>query len=88
MLLTIAHIGPKSGKSGNKSQYDALTRVYIDRIAPYIPCQTEAFPTEAAFLAWLTRPKQPGRVPALPVLLDSRGRPLSSTEFEIGRAHV
>ena len=82
MLLTLAHIGPKSGpKSGAKSQYEALTRLYIDRIAPYIPCQTEAFATEAAFLAWLTRPKQPGRVPALPVLLDSRGRQQSSTEF-------
>jgi 23S rRNA (pseudouridine1915-N3)-methyltransferase len=81
MLLTFTHIGPKSGKSGAKSQYEALTRLYIDRIAPYIPCQTESFPSEAAFLVWLTRPKQPGRVPALPVLLDNRGRQLSSAEF-------
>jgi len=83
MQLTVAHIGPlKSGKSGPKAQFDALTRLYIDRIAPYYPCQTEAFPTEAAFLAWLTRPKQAGRLPALPVLLDgSRGRQLTSAEF-------
>jgi 23S rRNA (pseudouridine1915-N3)-methyltransferase len=81
MLLTVAHIGPKSGKSGAKSQYESLTRLYIDRITSYIPCQTEAFATEATFLAWLTRPKQAGRIPALPVLLDSRGRQLSSTEF-------
>ena len=85
MLLTLAHIGPKSGpksgKAGAKSQYDTLTRLYIDRIAPYIPCQTEAFVSEAAFLAWLARPKQPGRIPALPVLLDSRGRQFTSTEF-------
>src|ERR1700679_1337692 len=83
MLLTLAHIGPRSGsKSGNpKSQYDVLSRLYLDRITPYIPCQPEAFATEAAFLAWLTRPKQPGRIPALPVLLDSRGRQFSSTEF-------
>lgn len=81
MQLTVAHIGPKSSKPGAKSHYDALTRLYIDRTTPYIPCQTEAFATEAAFLAWLTHPKQPGRVPALPVLLDSRGRQFSSTEF-------
>jgi 23S rRNA (pseudouridine1915-N3)-methyltransferase len=81
MLLTVAHIGPKSGKSGVKSNYEALTRVYLDRIAPYIPCQTESFATEAAFLTWLTKPKQSGRTAAFPVLLDSRGRQFSSTEF-------
>jgi 23S rRNA (pseudouridine1915-N3)-methyltransferase len=81
MLLTLAYIGPKQGKSGPKSHYDVLTRLYIDRIVPYIPCQSEAFASEAAFLGWLTRPKQPGRIPALPVLLDSRGRALSSTEL-------
>jgi 23S rRNA (pseudouridine1915-N3)-methyltransferase len=84
MLLTFAHIGPKPARSSSKSQYDALTRLYIDRITPYIPCQPEAFPTESAFLAWLARPANSGkaaRLPALPVLLDSRGRQLTSTEF-------
>jgi 23S rRNA (pseudouridine1915-N3)-methyltransferase len=81
MQLTLAHIGPKAGKAGAKSHYDALTRLYIERIAPYIPCQSEAFVSEAAFLTWLTRPKQAGRTAALPVLLDSRGRQLGSSEF-------
>jgi len=84
MLLTLAHIGPKSQKAGPKAHYDILTHLYIDRIAPYNPCNTEAFPTESAFLAWLSRPANSGkaaRLPALPVLLDSRGRALSSTEF-------
>jgi 23S rRNA (pseudouridine1915-N3)-methyltransferase len=81
MLMTVAHIGPKSGKSGAKSYYDALTRMYLDRIGPYIPCQAEVFASEAAFLAWLSHPKQSGRTAAFPVLLDSRGRQLSSTEF-------
>jgi 23S rRNA (pseudouridine1915-N3)-methyltransferase len=82
--LTIAHIGPKSGKAGPKSHYDALTRLYLDRIAPYHPIQPEAFSTESAFLAWLAQPKQSGkaaRLPAIPVLLDSRGKQLASTEF-------
>jgi 23S rRNA (pseudouridine1915-N3)-methyltransferase len=84
MQLTLAHIGPKSGKSGPKASYESLTRLYIDRITPYYPIQTEAFPSEAAFLAWLAQPRQSGkaaRLPAIPVLLDSRGRQLASAEF-------
>jgi 23S rRNA (pseudouridine1915-N3)-methyltransferase len=87
MLLTLAHIGSKSPKSGDKAPYNTLTRLYLDRIAPYHPIQAEAFPTEAAYLAWLTRPRQAGnttRTPILPIFLDgSRGRSLSSTEFAV-----
>lgn len=88
MNLTLAHIGSKSGskpgKTGPKSQYDTLTRLYIDRITPYVPCQSEAFSSETAFLSWLTHPRQSGkstRLPALPVLLDSHGRQFTSVEF-------
>jgi 23S rRNA (pseudouridine1915-N3)-methyltransferase len=84
MQLTLAHIGPKSGKAGPKSNYDSLTRLYLDRITPYHPIHSEAFLTESAFLAWLAQPKQSGkaaRLPAIPVLLDSRGKQLNSTEF-------
>ena len=79
MQLTLAHIGPKSPKSGDKSHFDSLTRLYLDRINPYYPIQTEAFPTEVAFLAWLQKSRS--RTPIFPILLDSRGRQLSSTEF-------
>ena len=85
MLLTLAHIGseksPKSPppKSTSKSNFDALTRLYLDRTTPYHPTQTQAFPTESAFLAWL--PKQLARQPATVILLDSRGRQLTSPEF-------
>jgi len=79
MFLTLAHIGPKSPKSGDKAAYETLTRLYLDRTQPYIRTESEVFATEASFLAWLTR--QSGRVPILPVLLDSRGRQLSSREL-------
>ena len=79
MLLTLAHIGGKPGKSGPKAGFDALTRLYMDRIGPYHPCNSEVFATEAAFLAWIGR--QQSRVPAVAVLLDSRGRQLSSEDF-------
>jgi 23S rRNA (pseudouridine1915-N3)-methyltransferase len=81
MLLTLAHIGPKSPKTGDKAAYETLTRLYLDRIQPYIPAHPETFPTEAAFLTWLTRPKTSTRVPILTVFLDSRGRQLSSREL-------
>jgi 23S rRNA (pseudouridine1915-N3)-methyltransferase len=79
MLLTLAHIGPKAPKSGDKAHYDTLTRLYLDRIALYYPIHTEAFPAEAAFLAWLQKSRS--RAPIRPILLDSRGRQLSSTEL-------
>jgi 23S rRNA (pseudouridine1915-N3)-methyltransferase len=83
MLLTVAHIGPKPSKIGGKAQYDILTRLYLDRVTSYHPNNTEAFPTETSFLAWLTRPGVKNtRTPVLPVFLDgSRGRALTSVEF-------
>jgi 23S rRNA (pseudouridine1915-N3)-methyltransferase len=84
MQITLAHIGGKAGKTGPKSNYEALTRLYIDRIVPYFPCTAEVFPTEAAFLTWLAAPRQSGkatRVAALPMFLDSRGKQMTSTDF-------
>ena len=92
MQLTLAHIGPRKSsqpRSANpKAVYESLTRVYLDRIAPYFPCQGQAFPTESDFLTWLASPRQlsalaqaPSRHPVIPVLLDRGGRQLSSTEF-------
>jgi len=76
MRLTLAHIGPKpSAKEG----YEALTALYLGRCAPYASCQAEAFRTEEAFLEWLDR--QRGRRPAVTVLLDSRGRAMTSEDF-------
>jgi 23S rRNA (pseudouridine1915-N3)-methyltransferase len=79
MLLTLTHIGPKAARSGARSGYDALTRMYLERIQPYHSVKSDAFPTEAGFLEWL--PRQQARLPACPVLLDSTGRQLSSTDF-------
>jgi 23S rRNA (pseudouridine1915-N3)-methyltransferase len=84
MQLTLAHIGPKPPKSGAKAAYDTLTTLYLDRINPYYPIQTQAFPTEAAYLTWLARhsgPLSKTRTPALIILLDSRGKQLASSEF-------
>jgi len=76
MQLTLAHIGSSSRA---KDGFGPLVQDYLDRCAPFARCQVESFRTEEAFLEWLTR--QQGRTPALPVLLDSRGRPMTSEAF-------
>ena len=76
MQLTLAHIGMRPG---SRDEFDALTRLYLDRCAPFARCRVEAFRTEDALLEWLDR--QQGRTPVVPVLLDSRGRQLTSEAF-------
>lgn len=91
MLLTLAHIGPKPNP---KDEFDILTRLYLDRCAPFARCEAQAFKTEDAFVEWLSR--QSGRTPILPVLLDSRGRAFSSETFaawlgkrrDLGAQHI
>ena len=76
MLLTLAHIGPRMG---SKDEFDPLTRMYLERCSAFARCQSEAFRTEEVMLAWLNR--QQGRTPAMAVLLDSRGRQMTSEAF-------
>lgn len=76
MLLTLAHVG---ARPSSKDGFDALTRIYLDRCSAFARCQSEAFRTEEALLEWLDR--QQGRSRAVPVLLDSRGRQMTSEVF-------
>jgi 23S rRNA (pseudouridine1915-N3)-methyltransferase len=84
MKITLAAVLPR--RSRTKSEpYDRLLADYTERIARYTSCDSEIFETEAALLEWLAR--QPGRTPAHAVLLDSRGKQLSSEELaeRVGR---
>lgn len=76
MQLTLAHIGPAGGA---RDPFEALTRMYMDRCQKYVSCDTKAFRTEPAFMDW--RSRQVGRTPAVTVLLDSRGRAMTSEAF-------
>lgn len=76
MLLTIAHVG---AKSGSKDGFDALTGLYLDRCSAFARCEANAFRTEEALLEWLER--QQHRTPVVAVLLDSRGRQMTSEAF-------
>jgi 23S rRNA (pseudouridine1915-N3)-methyltransferase len=76
MRVTLAHIG---NRSNAKEGIDALAQIYLDRCSPFARCQAEAFRTEAAFFEWLGR--QQGRTAAASVLLDSRGKQMTSEAF-------
>jgi 23S rRNA (pseudouridine1915-N3)-methyltransferase len=76
MNLTLAYVGAKSRQ---KDGFDALTQTYLDRCAPFAVCKSQAFLAEEALLDWIAR--QHGRGPALPVLLDSRGKQMTSEAF-------
>lgn len=75
MQITLAHVGARPAKDG----FDALTQIYLKRCSSFARCQAEGFRNEEALLEWLDR--QPGRVSAVTVLLDGRGRAMSSEVF-------
>jgi 23S rRNA (pseudouridine1915-N3)-methyltransferase len=88
MQLTIAHVGAKiggksgargGGKAAARDAIESLIEVYLERTSAWARCQTEAFKSESALLEWVG--KQQGRTPAVAVLLDSRGRQLTSEAF-------
>ena len=76
MNVTLAHIGARPAA---KDEFDALTAVYLGRCSAFAHCKAEAFRTEDALLDWLQRLE--GRTPAVTVLLDSRGRQMTSEVF-------
>jgi 23S rRNA (pseudouridine1915-N3)-methyltransferase len=76
MQLTLAHIGARPGSSDT---FEGLTQTYFQRMAAFARCEAAAFKTEKALLDWIDR--QQGRTPAVAVLLDSRGRQMTSEAF-------
>jgi 23S rRNA (pseudouridine1915-N3)-methyltransferase len=53
--------------------------MYLDRCTSFARCETENFRSEQAFFDWLDR--QQRRTAAVTVLLDSRGRQMTSEKF-------
>lgn len=76
MQVTLAHIGERVAA---KDGFEPLVQRYLERSGALARCATEGFRTEKALLEWLER--QQGRTPAAVVLLDSRGRQMSSEAF-------
>ena len=76
----MAQVGPRPPKTGVKAGYEALVSMYLERVGAWHTALTETQATEAAMLEWFGRTGK-GRSVAVPVLLDSRGKGMSSGEF-------
>lgn len=76
MQITLTHIGARPGSRGD---LEPMVQNYLERSSALARCRTEAFRSEDAFLEWLDR--QQGRTPAIAVLLDGRGKQMSSEAF-------
>ena len=76
MDLTLAHIGPRPG---SKDSFEELTKLYLGRCSAFAHCQAEAFKAEETFFDWVG--KRQGRTQPVVVLMDSRGREMTSEVF-------
>ena len=77
MKLRVAWIAPKS--RSKEPAYDSLTREYVARIAKYQTIEASDLPSEEALLKAVER--STGRTVPLLVLLDSRGKEITSEQF-------
>ncbi|HEY5211991.1 MAG TPA: 23S rRNA (pseudouridine(1915)-N(3))-methyltransferase RlmH [Acidobacteriaceae bacterium] len=73
MQVTLAHIGAPARK---QDPYEGLVSDYLKRCVGVARCHSQSFRTEGAFLDWLGRQK--GRTEPVVLLLDGRGRQMSS----------
>ncbi len=76
MQLTIGYIGARASA---RDEAGVLTQGYVQRASVFIPCEATCFRTESELMAWLDH--KPGRIAPVAVLLDSRGRQMSSEVF-------
>jgi 23S rRNA (pseudouridine1915-N3)-methyltransferase len=78
--LLLAAISPtrSRAKSGAAA---TLAADYIARAARYVPCDSLTYPSETALLASLDQSARSARTAPVLILLDSRGKQLSSPDF-------
>lgn len=77
MKLRVVWIAQKS--RSKEPAYDALTREYLSRISKYQPVEASDLASETALLKLMER--STSRTIPMLVLLDSRGKEISSEEF-------
>lgn len=78
MKIFLASISPTRSRA-KSDPAAALAADYIARAVRYLPCEPQLHDSEAALLTWLDR--QSARTAPVLILLDSRGKQLSSEEF-------
>jgi 23S rRNA (pseudouridine1915-N3)-methyltransferase len=76
MQISLVHVG---GAARSTDPCESLVKTYLERCSKFARCSAQNFRTELTLFEWLT--KQSGRTPAITVLLDSRGRAMTSENF-------
>ncbi len=76
MQFILVHIG---ARTPGGDEFNTLSELYLKRASAFVPSEAQAFRSEDDLLSWLNR-KQ-GRIPPTAVLLDSRGRQMTSEAF-------
>lgn len=79
MQIVIAHIGPKPSSRDPRDPFAQLVTMYLDRCSRFAQCNEQSFRSEEALFESIDR--QQRRAPATIVLLDSRGRSMTSEAF-------
>jgi len=77
LKIVAVHVSPT--RTHAKSDAATLAADYLARAARYLPCKPQHYASEADLLASLDR--HPTRTAPVLILLDSRGKQLSSEEF-------
>lgn len=76
MHITLVHIGPRLPA---RDASEELTGAYLERMAPYVRCVSAVYRDEQAMFEALAKEKS--RTATVTVLLDSRGKSLTSEGF-------
>jgi 23S rRNA (pseudouridine1915-N3)-methyltransferase len=76
MQLILAHVG---ARHPGGDEFHSLSERFLQRASAFLPSEAMAFRGEHELLEWLNR-KQ-GRIPPVAVMLDSRGRQMTSEAF-------
>ena len=74
--ITLAQVGARAGA---RDVFESLVDSYLKRSSGFVQCAAESLASEAALLKRLANRK--GRAAAILVLLDSRGRQMTSEAF-------
>jgi 23S rRNA (pseudouridine1915-N3)-methyltransferase len=91
MRLTLAHIGNRLAAN---DPFEKLTQMWLERMGSFAEAESVAYRSAEAFFEALSRAKKGGA--QVLVLLDSRGKQMSSEEFaawlgarrDAGAAHI
>ena len=78
MKIILATVSPSRSRP-KSDPAAALAADYLARAARYLPCESQAHASESDLLTWLDR--QSARTAPVLILLDSRGKQLSSDDI-------